>query len=849
MRQRRGKTKPVGEVTDWGALGFIMAILLGCMVSGAFAALFKSFNTAVLQVQSEADGHMNLRPWIYDLLKKAQEYNDETKEFERKIAETTRDAPHDANKLHSLESQLKTNTLATQGVMDKFFRNAGSERQTTMGGDQMENEKAVRRHYKKFGFAGFVKGGFSLFGLHGKVNLTPLAGFTGLLVVGLWFLMLAFQGEGLELDFQRRRHPMWEWLMSHPVNPGAVFMGEMISPLAVNPYFVGAPIFWIGIHWIVYDQLPLAIITGIVTGLPVAVAACCISKALEIATMLRLSPRTRGAVLGIMSWLGYSLFFVALGALSAHGLIVKATAFLAPVGQWFSWPMLGWLVGFGMGTPSVWKGVLVCWALSAVLIYVAVSFSAWATNKGLAGGFGSVVNAPGALSANSSKQWLRDPLYRKELLWFWRDRGALVQVFLIPMTLAAQQVFNLRNLADLASRSWHTLAGAAVIFGTYFLFILGPRSLISEGSALWIPLTWPRGMEGLLKAKARLWWCISCFIVFLGLAVDAFMFPGDVWRVALIAVGWFLFSGSLAEKSVTLVTVPSSSGEPEPVPRGRRWAASLGTFTFAVGVITQRWSLAFVGIVYSWLTSAAMWQNFRARLPYLFDPWSEKLPEPPTLMHAMISISTMTEGLAVIFGIMLAFLGKEQATAAQSVAYCIAGLLAWFFVHSWMTGRGVQTADIWQWPGASGFLAHMPMILKGLLGTAIGTGLGFCGVGYDWIIHHIPWLHDLLITHESTPLNSRESKFWLFISAVAVAPLAEEYLFRGLLFRALDREWGGWRALVASSLFFAIYHPPMSWIPVAVVGMVNAWMFRRSGHLLLSVLVHMAYNATVVWWS
>ena len=26
-----------------------------------------------------------------------------------------------------------------------------------------------------------------------------------------------------------------------------------------------------------------------------------------------------------------------------------------------------------------------------------------------------------------------------------------------------------------------------------------------------------------------------------------------------------------------------------------------------------------------------------------------------------------------------------------------------------------------------------------------------------------------------------------------LAPLAEEYFFRGLLYRALDREWGGWR--------------------------------------------------------
>jgi len=38
---------------------------------------------------------------------------------------------------------------------------------------------------------------------------------------------------------------------------------------------------------------------------------------------------------------------------------------------------------------------------------------------------------------------------------------------------------------------------------------------------------------------------------------------------------------------------------------------------------------------------------------------------------------------------------------------------------------------------------------------------------------------------------------------------AEEYLFRGLLFRALDRESGGWRAVAGSAAFFAVYHPPL----------------------------------------
>lgn len=67
--------------------------------------------------------------------------------------------------------------------------------------------------------------------------------------------------------------------------------------------------------------------------------------------------------------------------------------------------------------------------------------------------------------------------------------------------------------------------------------------------------------------------------------------------------------------------------------------------------------------------------------------------------------------------------------------------------------------------------------------------------------------------------------------AVAFAPFAKEYLFRGLLFRALDREWGGWRAVAGSAAFFAIYHQPLAWLPVGLLGIANALLFKKTGRL------------------
>jgi len=84
------------------------------------------------------------------------------------------------------------------------------------------------------------------------------------------------------------------------------------------------------------------------------------------------------------------------------------------------------------------------------------------------------------------------------------------------------------------------------------------------------------------------------------------------------------------------------------------------------------------------------------------------------------------------------------------------------------------------------------------------------------------------------------------VMAAALSPFAEEDLFRGLLYRAFDREWGGWRAVFGSAAFFAIYHPPLSWLPVALLGIGSALLFKKTGWLMPSVILHMVYNAVVV---
>jgi membrane protease YdiL (CAAX protease family) len=648
---------------------------------------------------------------------------------------------------------------------------------------------------------------------------------------------------------------MWEWLFSHPAPPGAIFLAEMLSPIAANPIFWGGPLFAGFMYGFVYGA-GAGVLAAVLVGVPISLAATCLSKALEIGVVLRFSPRTRGAVIGIMSWLGYAsmmLFFVA---------IVVMPRIVFALGQFLEffarlpWPWLRlFLGGRPDGTFSFVYGTLACWIVAVGTITFAVQFSLWGAREGLSGNLGAASAAP-SRPKNAATRFGKEPLYRKEFLWFIRDRSAIVQTILIPLTVAGVQVFNLRGVLGHAEGTWNYLCGAAILFGTYFLWVLGPKSLSSEGPALWIALTWPRGLESLLKAKAWLWSLIASAVVALVLCYAAIQFRDNLWQIALVGVGWFIFGRSMAEKTVTLVTVTSSSGESEKIPMGRRWAAQLGMLTFSIGVLTQQWQLAVVGIVYSYITAAAMWENFRARLPYLYDPWSERFPPPPTLMHAMIAISILVEVGAVFMGLVIVFAGPENFAVAQAIGYGICAIAVSIGVANFLGNRDVSWRDIWFWRTAAS-LAEQPQasdnslfsrqsVLTLLAGAVGGVTLGVFARGYIAVLLHIPAIAEIIRKSQDEFAKISGLRASYVVIAVFLAPFAEEYLFRGLLFRALDREWGGWRAVIGSAAFFAIYHPALSWLPVGLLGVTNALLFKKTGRLAPCVILHMIYNAVVL---
>jgi membrane protease YdiL (CAAX protease family) len=83
------------------------------------------------------------------------------------------------------------------------------------------------------------------------------------------------------------------------------------------------------------------------------------------------------------------------------------------------------------------------------------------------------------------------------------------------------------------------------------------------------------------------------------------------------------------------------------------------------------------------------------------------------------------------------------------------------------------------------------------------------------------------------------------ILAVVLAPFAEEIFFRGFFFAGISNRYGyGWGA-VFSALIFAMAHlmQPGAFLPIFLLGLLMAWLYRKTGSIWACIITHSVYNS------
>jgi len=138
------------------------------------------------------------------------------------------------------------------------------------------------------------------------------------------------------------------------------------------------------------------------------------------------------------------------------------------------------------------------------------------------------------------------------------------------------------------------------------------------------------------------------------------------------------------------------------------------------------------------------------------------------------------------------------------------------------------------------------------LAWGVGAGLLAVLVAIAWllVVDQVPVLKEA--AERYAVQSGQPTGWWLVLAAVVLAPLVEEFIFRGLIFRGLRAAWPVWPAVVVSALVFAVVHDrPVGLPAIAAMGIAAALVAERSRWLLAPIACHATYNGVMVlvsWW-
>jgi membrane protease YdiL (CAAX protease family) len=135
------------------------------------------------------------------------------------------------------------------------------------------------------------------------------------------------------------------------------------------------------------------------------------------------------------------------------------------------------------------------------------------------------------------------------------------------------------------------------------------------------------------------------------------------------------------------------------------------------------------------------------------------------------------------------------------------------------------------------------------VGTTAAIGIGFLLCLAVWNA----------LVHPPTEKVLEQIGTGVFSAALTcvVAPICEEFLFRGFIFTALRNWRGTWPAAVITALLFGAVHvgsaPALDLVPLAGLGFALCLLYRRTGSLYPCIVVHSVNNSvafgTLAKWS
>lgn len=650
----------------------------------------------------------------------------------------------------------------------------------------------------------------------------------------LWLVSLLLPLAAGELS-----RPDWdlEWLVTLPVSNATLLWARVLERSVANPAGLIALLpttvilaWYSGYGW-------LSLLPALLACWPLLVVAAMLRTIVDTGLRLSLSPARLSNLQAIISLLAMLPMYIGMSFGMGTGGFAFEWAAAAP--GWLSWTPPGLAIRCLNAPDALTTLVLAALLLAQLALVLALGMALLRRQlrHGVVGqGQRASVRraSPVQASASTAAQRWRPgtAIQRRELTLLLRDRNFLVQTMLLPIVILGGQFAVTGKLQDMQKLldSPALLASTGFFLGTYTLMMSAFQNLNKEGGALWLLYTFPLGVEQALRQKAQLWAALAMLYPAILFGVALAVLPGWHWEMAGLML---LALAGIALYAVIAVALGVFASDPLAVEAAAKMRPTYlylymlltGLYIAALSAGSLVQQLVFV--VLTGALTVALWQKARDEIPYLLDPAAS----PPARVSAADGlIATMLFFVLQVLALLIVK-GKGEASLPDiTLAFGIAGAVTY-----------VLTRLVYWRSKASGVprIGHGRKLWRhGLTGTAVSTA---CGIAYTALLKHSGQLPP-----PAFALAQDWHWLWLIGLTVLAAPLCEEFIFRGLLQGGLRRSLPAWQAIVFSAAMFAIVHPPLSMLPVLVLGLSAGWAYERSGTLAAPMLVHAGYNAAIL---
>lgn len=222
------------------------------------------------------------------------------------------------------------------------------------------------------------------------------------------------------------------------------------------------------------------------------------------------------------------------------------------------------------------------------------------------------------------------------------------------------------------------------------------------------------------------------------------------------------------------------------------------------------------------------------------------LPERPWKLEALLRLFMgvcicLFLGTAAAFVLQTVFTDGADHPVWRTVAATLsfqgaALVLVHFFLRQhdlgWREAFGMDN----QWPRA---------LLLGVLVTGLFLPVSW---GLQWASAQFMTRVEVVPVEQPAVQTLRASETWvsravLGVVAIALAPVAEEVLFRGILYTAVKQAGFPRLALWGTSLLFAAIHANLATLlPLLVLSLALTLLYEKTGNLLAPIAAHALFN-------